>query len=92
VDILKPKVAAALSVDSDFVVGEFNSVSCSGKPNVTDVFGQALVRLPVWFTSEYRSMGTQWVADTSLHAASINISKVFLHQVGLMYECLVLVI
>ncbi|KAG8730950.1 hypothetical protein FRC12_019981, partial [Ceratobasidium sp. 428] len=42
VDILRSKIAAANSVASDFVVGEFNSVSCSGKVNVTDIFGQAL--------------------------------------------------
>ena len=63
VDILRPKIAAAKQVGSDFVVGEYNSVSCSGKVNVTDIFGQAL-----------------WTLDTSLYAASINVSRVYTHQ------------
>ncbi|KAJ7775143.1 hypothetical protein B0H16DRAFT_1713571 [Mycena metata] len=42
VGLLGPKVVAARNNGSDLVVGEFNSVSCSGKPNVTDIFGQAL--------------------------------------------------
>ncbi|CAE6402824.1 unnamed protein product [Rhizoctonia solani] len=54
---------AANSVGSDFVVGEFNSVSCSGKVNITDTFGQAL-----------------WALDTSLYSASLNVSRVYLHQ------------
>jgi len=41
-DLWKPQIAAAKSVGKDFVVGEYNSVSCSGKENVTDTFGQAL--------------------------------------------------
>ncbi|GAB1518129.1 hypothetical protein RhiTH_001188 [Rhizoctonia solani] len=63
VDILRSKIAAANSVGSDFVVGEFNSVSCSGKVNITDTFGQAL-----------------WALDTSLYSASLNVSRVYLHQ------------
>jgi hypothetical protein len=31
VDLWKPQVAAAQSVGAEFVIGEFNSVSCSGK-------------------------------------------------------------
>ncbi|KAJ6525730.1 hypothetical protein B0H19DRAFT_589203 [Mycena capillaripes] len=42
VGLLGPKVVAARNAGSDLVVGEFNSVSCSGKENVTDIFGQAL--------------------------------------------------
>ncbi|KAJ7594707.1 hypothetical protein C8J56DRAFT_1012852 [Mycena floridula] len=42
VGLLHPKVVAAQEAESDLVVGEFNSVSCSGKANVTDIFGQAL--------------------------------------------------
>ncbi|KAF8675664.1 hypothetical protein RHS04_06641 [Rhizoctonia solani] len=61
VDILRSKIAAANSVGSDFVVGEFNSVSC--KVNITDTFGQAL-----------------WALDTSLYSASLNVSRVYLHQ------------
>ncbi|KAJ7157006.1 hypothetical protein C8R43DRAFT_883719 [Mycena crocata] len=63
VGLLAPKVVAAQNAGSDLVVGEFNSVSCDGKPNVTDIFGQAL-----------------WVIDTTLYAASINVSQVHLHQ------------
>ncbi|PSR75566.1 hypothetical protein PHLCEN_2v9046 [Hermanssonia centrifuga] len=41
-DLWKPQIAAAKSRGKEFVVGEFSSVSCSGKENVTDTFGQAL--------------------------------------------------
>ena len=41
-DLWKPQIAAAKSLGKEFVVGEFSSVSCSGKQNVTDTFGQAL--------------------------------------------------
>ncbi|KAI0028990.1 hypothetical protein K488DRAFT_57383 [Vararia minispora EC-137] len=37
-----PQVQAANAVGKNFVVGEFSSVSCSGKQNVTDTYGQAL--------------------------------------------------
>ncbi|KAK2037588.1 glycoside hydrolase family 79 protein [Colletotrichum somersetense] len=37
-----PSARAALDAGSRWAVGEFNSVSCSGKPNVTDTFAQAL--------------------------------------------------
>ncbi|KAJ6597210.1 hypothetical protein DFH09DRAFT_904977 [Mycena vulgaris] len=63
VGLLAPKVIAAQKAGSDLVVGEFNSVSCDGKANVTDIFGQAL-----------------WVIDTTLYAASINVSRVHIHQ------------
>ncbi|KLO15240.1 hypothetical protein SCHPADRAFT_871320 [Schizopora paradoxa] len=62
-DLWKPQIAAAKSRGKEFVVGEYNSVSCSGKENVTDTFGQAL-----------------WLADTILYGASINISRMYLHQ------------
>ncbi|KAG6831804.1 hypothetical protein H0H92_007481 [Tricholoma furcatifolium] len=48
-----------------FVIGEFNSVSCSGKDGVSNTFGQAL-----------------WLLDTTLYAASINVSRVYVHQGG----------
>ncbi|EKM78707.1 hypothetical protein AGABI1DRAFT_114312 [Agaricus bisporus var. burnettii JB137-S8] len=48
-----------------FVIGEYNSVSCSGKDNVSNTFGQAL-----------------WLLDTTLYAASLNISRMYLHQGG----------
>ncbi|KZT29970.1 glycoside hydrolase family 79 protein [Neolentinus lepideus HHB14362 ss-1] len=41
-DLWKPQIAAAHAVGKEFVVGEYSSVSCSGKQNVTDTFGQAL--------------------------------------------------
>jgi hypothetical protein len=41
-DLWKPQIAAARSLGKEFVVGEYSSVSCSGKENVTDTFGQAL--------------------------------------------------
>ncbi|KAK2055206.1 glycoside hydrolase family 79 protein [Colletotrichum caudatum] len=37
-----PSARAALDAGSRWDVGEFNSVSCSGKPGVTDTFAQAL--------------------------------------------------
>jgi len=37
-----PQVQVAQAEGKEFVVGEFSSVSCSGKENVTDTFGQAL--------------------------------------------------
>ncbi|KIK63165.1 glycoside hydrolase family 79 protein [Collybiopsis luxurians FD-317 M1] len=48
-----------------FVIGEFNSVSCSGHDNVSNTFGQAL-----------------WLLDTTLYAASINVSRLYIHQGG----------
>ncbi|GLB40178.1 putative glycosyl hydrolase family 79 C-terminal beta domain [Lyophyllum shimeji] len=48
-----------------FVVGEYNSVSCSGKNNVSNTFGQAL-----------------WLLDTTLYGASLNISRMYIHQGG----------
>jgi len=62
-DLWKPQIAAARARGKEFVVGEYSSVSCSGKQNVTDTFGQAL-----------------WLSDTVLYGASINISRMFLHQ------------
>lgn len=41
-DQWKPHIAAAKQAGAEFVVGEYNSVSCSGKENVTNTFGQAL--------------------------------------------------
>jgi hypothetical protein len=37
-----PSALAALSTGANWSIGEFNSVSCSGAPNVTDTFAQAL--------------------------------------------------
>jgi len=41
-NLWKPQIAAAKSVGKEFIVGEYSSVSCSGKQNVSDTFGQAL--------------------------------------------------
>ncbi|KAG1887257.1 glycoside hydrolase family 79 protein [Suillus subluteus] len=57
-------VRAQLGPDA-FVFGEFNSVSCGGRANVTNTFGQAM-----------------WLLDTTLYAASINVSRVYVHQGG----------
>ncbi|KAK5128100.1 hypothetical protein LTR08_004205 [Meristemomyces frigidus] len=37
-----PSAKAALDSGSRWVIGEFNSISCSGNPGVTDTFAQAL--------------------------------------------------
>ncbi|KAI0322577.1 hypothetical protein OF83DRAFT_651208 [Amylostereum chailletii] len=63
VDRFVPQVLAARGQGKEFVVGEYSSVSCSGKENVTDTYGQAL-----------------WLADTILYSASVNISRMYLHQ------------
>jgi hypothetical protein len=41
-DLWKPQIAAAKSVGKEFIVGEYSSISCSGKENVSDTFGQAM--------------------------------------------------
>ncbi|RDB26372.1 Beta-glucuronidase [Hypsizygus marmoreus] len=48
-----------------FVMGEYNSVSCSGRNNVSNTFGQAL-----------------WLLDTTFYGASLNISRMYIHQGG----------
>ncbi|KAK5092666.1 hypothetical protein LTR70_006736 [Exophiala xenobiotica] len=37
-----PSAKAALDVSKEWVIGEFNSIACSGAPNVSDTFAQAL--------------------------------------------------
>ena len=37
-----PSAKAALDAGSTWVIGEFNSIACSGAPNVSDTFAQAL--------------------------------------------------
>ncbi|KAK3370387.1 hypothetical protein B0H63DRAFT_564562 [Podospora didyma] len=37
-----PSAKAAMDSGATWVVGEFNSIACSGKPNVSDTFAQAL--------------------------------------------------
>lgn len=64
-DLWQPRihrVRAQLGPDA-FVIGEFNSVSCGGRANVSNTFGQAI-----------------WLLDTILYAASINVSRMYVHQ------------
>ncbi|KAK7691054.1 hypothetical protein QCA50_006157 [Cerrena zonata] len=58
----KPQVAAAQSVGKEFVVGEYNSVSCSGKQNVTNTFGQAL-----WLADTILFAGSMNISRMYLH-------------------------
>jgi hypothetical protein len=37
-----PSALAAMASGAQWVIGEFNSIACSGKPNVSDTFTQAL--------------------------------------------------
>ncbi|KAF2159696.1 glycoside hydrolase family 79 protein [Zasmidium cellare ATCC 36951] len=37
-----PSAKAALDAGSEWIIGEFNSIACSGNPNVSDTFAQAL--------------------------------------------------
>lgn len=39
---IMPSAQAALDSGKSWIVGEFNSIACSGKPNVSDTFAQAL--------------------------------------------------
>lgn len=42
IDDIYPSARASLDSGKPWVIGEFNSISCSGQPNVTDTFAQAL--------------------------------------------------
>lgn len=42
IEEIYPSASAALDSGKPWVIGEFNSISCSGQPNVTDTFAQAL--------------------------------------------------
>lgn len=53
---------AALDVGSRWNIGEFNSVSCSGAPNVTDTFAQAL-----WVIDSELIYATRNASNTHLH-------------------------
>ncbi|KAF8656853.1 hypothetical protein AX16_002400 [Volvariella volvacea WC 439] len=66
-DLWQPRIKFVRSQlgPHSFVIGEFNSVSCSGKDGVSNTFGQAL-----------------WLLDTTLYAASLNISRMYVHQGG----------
>ncbi|KAG6857224.1 hypothetical protein H0H87_007643 [Tephrocybe sp. NHM501043] len=66
-DLWQPRIKSVreqLGPDS-FVIGEYNSVSCSGRDGVSNTFGQAL-----------------WLLDTTFYAASLNVSRMYIHQGG----------
>jgi hypothetical protein len=41
-DEIYPSAKAAMDSGAEWIIGEFNSIACSGKPNVSDTFAQAL--------------------------------------------------
>lgn len=57
-----PSARAALNASSAWNIGEFNSVSCSGAPNVTDTFAQAL-----WVIDSELIYATRNASATHLH-------------------------
>ncbi|KAF3031407.1 hypothetical protein E8E11_001366 [Didymella keratinophila] len=57
-----PSAKAALDSGSRWNIGEFNSVSCSGAPNVTDTFAQAL-----WVIDSELIYATRNATNTHLH-------------------------
>lgn len=57
-----PSAKAALDAGSRWVIGEFNSVSCSGAPNVTDTFAQAL-----WVIDTYLIYASRNASAVYLH-------------------------
>ncbi|CDO76896.1 Glycoside Hydrolase Family 79 protein [Trametes cinnabarina] len=64
-DLWKPQIAAAHKAGKEFIVAsdlEYSSVSCSGKQNVTDTFGQAL-----WLADTILYGGTINIARMHLH-------------------------
>ncbi|KAI0667963.1 hypothetical protein C8Q78DRAFT_1051225 [Trametes maxima] len=61
-DLWKPQIAAAHKESKEFIVGEYSSVSCSGKQNVTDTYGQAL-----WLADTILYGGTINIARMHLH-------------------------
>ncbi|TFK72939.1 glycoside hydrolase family 79 protein [Pluteus cervinus] len=66
-DLWQPRINAVRDRlgPHSFVIGEYNSVSCSGRDGVSNTFGQSL-----------------WLVDTTLYAASLNVSRMFIHQGG----------
>ncbi|KAF9875040.1 hypothetical protein CkaCkLH20_07306 [Colletotrichum karsti] len=57
-----PSARAALDVGKSWNIGEFNSISCSGQPNVTDTFAQAL-----WVVDSELIYATRNASATHLH-------------------------
>lgn len=50
-----PSARAALASGKEWIIGEFNSISCSGNPNVSDTFAQALWTLDVELLNAVRN-------------------------------------
>lgn len=44
---IMPSAQAALDAGKPWIIGEFNSIACSGQPNVSDTFAQALWNVDV---------------------------------------------
>ncbi|KAF1831612.1 hypothetical protein BDW02DRAFT_44515 [Decorospora gaudefroyi] len=57
-----PSARAALDAGNEWNIGEFNSVSCAGRPNVTDTFAQAL-----WVVDSELIYATRNASATHLH-------------------------
>ncbi|KDN61933.1 putative glycoside hydrolase family 79 protein [Colletotrichum sublineola] len=57
-----PSARAALDAGTRWSIGEFNSVSCSGAPNVTDTFAQAL-----WVVDTQLIYATRNASTVHLH-------------------------
>ncbi|KAF2227320.1 glycoside hydrolase family 79 protein [Elsinoe ampelina] len=57
-----PSARAALAAGSRWIIGEFNSISCSGAPNVTDTFAQAL-----WVIDTYLIYAARNASAVYLH-------------------------
>ncbi|KAL6708055.1 hypothetical protein ACN47E_003489 [Coniothyrium glycines] len=57
-----PSAKAALDAGNHWNIGEFNSVSCSGAPNVTDTFAQAL-----WVVDSELIYATRNASSAHLH-------------------------
>lgn len=57
-----PSARAALDEGKSWNIGEFNSISCSGRPNVTDTFAQAL-----WVVDTELTYATRNASATHLH-------------------------
>ncbi|KAF4550030.1 Glycosyl hydrolase family 79 C-terminal beta domain-containing protein 3 [Elsinoe fawcettii] len=57
-----PSAKAALDAGSRWIIGEFNSISCAGNPNVTDTFAQAL-----WVLDTYLIYAARNASAVYLH-------------------------
>ncbi|GAB1738351.1 hypothetical protein NU219Hw_g3162t1 [Hortaea werneckii] len=57
-----PSARAALDAGNPWVIGEFNSISCSGNPNVSDTFAQAL-----WVIDSQFIYATRNASSCNLH-------------------------